>query len=91
MTETAETPKPTTEEEVFKGLQQEFLQLCAQAGEKRYHIDNLTKDLRKIMIRLHKVDKKAQGMVQAQRLRQEAVQKASLKVVPPSPETTPAA
>lgn len=88
--EKSEAPKMNQEEEVFRGLQNEFLQLCAQAGEKKYIISNLTKDLNKILFRIRKVDKKAKGMVDAKRLQEEA-KRAALKIVPTPPEAPTAA
>lgn len=77
-----ETPKVDQDQQTFQALQNQFLQLCAQAGEKKYLIGNLTKDLNKILRQLRITDKKARVILDLQKTKEEA-KKATLKAVPP--------
>lgn len=69
---TQEAPKVDQEVQVFEQLQREFMQLCAQAGEKNYIIARETDALQKIYARIRRVDKKAGNIVRARQLQQQA-------------------
>lgn len=77
------------EEKDFKSIQNEFLQLCAQAGEFQFIISNNRKKLAKANFRLRKLDQKARAIIEHKRIQDEAKRNAAtpLKVVPPLEET----
>lgn len=61
-----ETKVPLSEEQkVLNSLQNEFLQLCAQAGEKQYQMMLKRKELAKINVRLRKINLKASKIMAA--------------------------
>ena len=78
----SEEAKVDQEQKVLGELRQEYLNLCAQAGEKQYIVSVNRKELTRINIKLRKINKKADGIMAAKRLQEEAKKSAVLKVVP---------
>lgn len=73
-------PEVDQELEVLNKLRQEFLQVCAQAGEQQFIMANCRKKLTKLNIQLRKIDKKA-GVIITTKKAQEAQKVTPIKAV----------